>query len=451
MHPKPRRSKSETNPVTGYVRVAALACALLSTAGIVRAADAPPAPVSFRNAIQLALQHSGVMGIAAINQWRAQEVYKEARANYIPQITIGSGLGYSYGFPLTLEGSAPSVVNFNSVQSLFNLSLQQYVKAAKIDWKATSLDTQDKRDAVILDTALTYAQLDQLTAKTKALTEAQAAAEKAQFVSEQRFKEGVDSKLEVTKSQLLTARIRLRIAEAQGQADLLREHLAHLLGVPADSIATEPGSIPEIPLISQDDDLPARAVASSLPVKLAEQKAASAQARANGEHKAVYMPTIDLASQYAYLAQYNNYDYYYKHYNANNFSGGLNLRIPIFNAVQKARAQEAEADAMTAKKQVEMAKDQVREDTLKLQRSLRQLSAARDVARLEWEVSQGDLEAVKGRVQTGGANTRDEQNAELDSDDKHAAYLDAEFELSRAQLQLLRLTGELENWAIPTP
>jgi outer membrane protein len=451
MHAKPRRSKTEANPVTRYARVAALACALLFTAGIAPAADAPPAPVSFRNAIQLALQHSGVMGIAAINQWRAHEVYKEARANYIPQITIGSGLGYSYGFPLTLEGSAPSVVNFNSVQSLFNLSLKEYIKAAKIDWKATSLDTQDKRDAVILDTALTYAQLDQLTAKTQTLTEAQAAAEKAQYVSEQRLKEGVDSQLEVTKSQLLTARIRLRIAEAQGQADVLREHLAHLLGMPADSVTTEPGSIPEIPLISQDDDLPARAVANSLPVKLAEQKAASAEARSQGEHKAVYMPIVDLASQYAYLAKFNNYDLYYLHYTANNFSGGLNLRIPIFNSVQKARAQEAEADAMTARKQAELTKDKVGEDALKLQRSLRQLAAARDVARLEWEVSQGDLEAVKGRVQTGAANTRDEQNAELDSADKHAAYLDAEFELSRAQLQLLRLTGELENWAVPTP
>ena len=65
------------------------------------------------------------MGIAAINQWRARKTYEELRANYIPQLTVGSGLGYSYGFPLTLEGSAPSVVNFNSVQSLFNVSLQQ--------------------------------------------------------------------------------------------------------------------------------------------------------------------------------------------------------------------------------------------------------------------------------------------------------------------------------------
>jgi outer membrane protein TolC len=143
-------------------------------------------------------------------------------------------------------------VNFNSYQSFFNPSLRQFMKAAKIDWQATSLDVQDKRDAVILDTALTYAQLNQLTGKIKTLTEAQTAAEKAQFVSEQRLREGVDSKLDVTKSQLVAARIRLRLAEAEGQADVLREHLSGLLGVPAGSIAVDPASMPQLPTISQD-------------------------------------------------------------------------------------------------------------------------------------------------------------------------------------------------------
>jgi len=450
MRSKPRGPRIKTNPVASRARVMALACALLSVPPACGAADAPQ-PIPFRNAVEMALQHSGVMGIAAINQWRAHQAYVELRANYIPQITVGSGLGYSYGFPLTLEGSAPSVVNFNSVQSLFNLSLRQYVKAAKIDWHATSLDTQDKRDSVILDTALTYAQLNQVAAKLRTLEQARTAAEKAEFVSQQRLKEGVDSQLEVTKSQLVTARIRLRIAEAQDQGDVLREHLAQLLGVPADSIATDPESMPEIPAISQDDDLPAQAVGNSLEVKLAEQKAASAQARASGEHKAAIMPTADVATQYAYLARYNNYDQYFLHYTANNFAGGLNIRFPIFNSVQKARAQEAEADAHLAEKQVELTKNRVRENTLKLQRSLRELAAARDVARLEWQVSQGEQEAVKARVQTGEANTRDQQNSELDTDDKRAAYLDAEFALSRAQLQLLRMTGELEKWALPTP
>jgi outer membrane protein TolC len=449
MHAKPRRSIMKMNSFASCARAATLACALFAIPSFGAAADPPADPIPFRNAIELALQRSGVMGIAAINQWRARKTYEEVRANYIPQITIGSGLGYSYGFPLTLEGSAPSVVNFNSDQSFFNLALRQFMKAAKIDWHATSLDIQDKRDAVILDTALTYAQLSQLSSKIKTLGEAQTAAEKAQFVSEQRLQEGVDSKLEVTRSQLVAARIRLRIAEAQDQSDVLRDHLSKLLGLPADQIAVQPDSVPQLPAISQDDDLPARAVESSLAVKMADQKVAAAQARANGEHKAAVMPTVDLASQYAYLAKFNNYDLYYNHYTANNFSGGLNLRIPIFNSVQKAKAQEAEADALIAKKQADLTRNQVSEDTLKLQRSLRQLSAARDVARLEWEVSQGDLEGVKGRVQTGNANVRDQQNAELGSDDKHAAYIDAEFALSRAALQLLRLTGELENWAIP--
>jgi outer membrane protein TolC len=170
-----------------------------------------------------------------------------------------------------------------------------------------------------------------------------------------------------------------------------------------------------------------------------------------GEHKAAVWPTLDLASQYAYLAKFNNYDLYYRNYQANNFSGGVNLRIPIFNSVQKAKAEEAKADAMMAQKQAELTINHVREDALKLQRSLRELAAARDVAKLEWEVSQGDFDAVKTREGIGQANVRDEQNAELDTDDKHAAYLDAEFELSRAELQLMRLTGELENWAVPTP
>jgi len=449
MHSKPRRSTRVTNPANNRGRLVGLILALLFLPHLCFAGDPPDAvPIPFQNAVELALQHSGVMGIAAINQWRAYQAYREVRANWIPQLTVGSGLGYSYGFPLTLEGSAPSVVNFSSQQAVFNWSLKEYLKAAKIQWKATSLDVQDKRDAVILDVALTYAQLDQLTAKVAALTEAQTAAEKGEFISQQRFQEGIDSKLELTKSQLLSARIRLRIAEAQGQVDVLRQHLASLLGVPADTIATDPQSVPTIPEISQDEDLPAQAVANSFAVKQAHEQTAAAQARALGEHKAVILPTIDLASQYAYLAKYNNYDQYFKNYTANNLAAGLNIKFPFFNSVQKAKAEEAKADALIAGKQEELTKQKVREDALQLQRSLRQLSAARDVAKLEWEVSQGDLETVKGRLQSGQANIRDEQNAELDSDDKHAAYLDAEFALSRAELQLLRLTGHLENWAM---
>jgi outer membrane protein TolC len=409
---------------------------------------AAPEPLSFRKVVELSLEHSGVMGMATLGQLRARKTYEEARANYIPQFTIGSGLGYSYGFPLTLEGSAPSVVNFTSSQALFNPGLQQFMKAAKIEWKATSFDVQDKRNGVILDAALSYAQLDQLASKIKTLTQAQNAAERAQSITDQRLQQGVDSKLNLTRSQLVAARIRLRIAEAQGQVDVLREHLAALTGLPASDIQVTADSMPQLPLFSQEESVAARAIDNSPAVHLAEQRVAAQEARAKGEHRGLW-PIIDVASQYAYLAKFNNYDLYYLKYTPNNFSGGLNIRFPFFNPVQKAKAQEADTDTMLARKQADLTRNQVSEEALKLQRSLRQLEAARDVAKLEWQVATGDLEAVQGRLDTGNANLRDQQNAQLDVDDKYAAYLDAEFELNRASLQLLRLTGELENWAIP--
>jgi len=407
-------------------------------------------PITFRQAIELALQHSGVMSIATVNQWRSYKAYMEVRNHYLPQLTVGSGLGYSYGFPLTLEGSAPSVVNFTSTQSLFNLSLKQFVKAAKIDWKAQSFDVEDKKNGVILDVALSYEQLNNVTSRIAALKRAQEAADKAEYISEQRLKEGVDSQLDLTKSQLVAARVRLRIAEAEGQQDVLREHLAKLVGLTPAEIAVDGSSIPELPLISQEDDYSARAMANSPTVHLAEQKALAADANAKGEHRA-NLPFADLASQYAYLARFNNYDLYFLRYSANNLAAGLNIKFPFMNFVQKAHAQQADADAIVAHKQAELAKNQVAEDALKLQRSIRQLQAARDVAKLDWQVSQGELDAMGAKDQSGLATPRDEQNARLEANDKQAAYLDAEFELAKAELQLLRITGELENWAIPIP
>jgi outer membrane protein TolC len=372
------------------------------------------------------------------------------RNHYLPQLTAGSGIGYTLGFPLTLEGSAPAVANFTSQQSFFNLSLREFMKAAKIDWKATSFDVQDKRAEVILDAALSYAQLLNLTGKLATLREAQTAADKAEFVSEERLQEGVDSKLDVTKSQLAAARIRLRIADAQGQSDVLREHLAKLTGLTPAEIQPDPESMPQLPLISQEDDLAVRAAANSPVIRLADQRAEAAAARAKGEHKAS-LPFADIASQYAYLARFNNYDQYFLKYSSNNLAAGLNIKFPFFNPVQKAHAAQADADSIVAHKEADLTRNKVSEDTLRLQRSLRQLQAARDVSKLEWQVSQGDFDAAQARMQTGTANTRDVQLAQLDVNDKYAAYLDAEFELTRAELQLLRLTGELENWAIPSP
>src|SRR3982751_5540345 len=42
--------------------------------------------LSFGEAIGMALEHSGVMGIAKLNEWRSFKAYQEVRNHYLPQL-----------------------------------------------------------------------------------------------------------------------------------------------------------------------------------------------------------------------------------------------------------------------------------------------------------------------------------------------------------------------------
>ena len=124
--------------------------------------------------------------------------------------------------------------------------------------------------------------------------------------------------------------------------------------------------------------------------------------------------------------------------------------LPLFNASQRARAQAADADAVKATKQAEAAKNQVSEQTLRLQRSVAQLQAARDVAQLELEIAQKNLDAVQTRMDNGAANLHDLDDARTQVGERFIALQDVNFNLECSQLGLLRSTGDLEKWALGT-
>src|SRR5690349_24661837 len=55
-------------------------------------------------------------------------------------------LGASYGFPLSLEGAAPSIFNVNFQGDLINLAQRNYIKAAKSDVDVTKAQNADRRN-----------------------------------------------------------------------------------------------------------------------------------------------------------------------------------------------------------------------------------------------------------------------------------------------------------------
>ena len=415
---------------------------LFSPAGLLAEA------VTLRQAVQLALQHATGMGVSAAEQQRANANYRELRNSYIPQLNVGAGIGYTDGFPLSLEGAAPSLVNVTAQSALFNPALSDFIRAARDDVRVDSYNTKDQRNAVIQDTVLSYAELAKWERRLSGMRETLGEEEKMQVAVEQRVKEGVDSEMDATRARLSVARVRLRVAEASGAADVLREHLAKLTGVPTTSFEVDPESMPALPAVKEDQDLAVKSSDVSPAVQAAVERERAQFLRLRGEKKALW-PTMDFAAQYANLPSFSNYEQYYtRGFQPNNVTVGAAVRFPFLNFAQHARIKEAEADALKAKKQAEAARNSSSEETLRLQRSVTQMQAARDVAELEYEIAQQDVAAVKTRMEASTANLHDLDNAQMQVSERFIALQDVTFELERSQVALMRATGELEGWAV---
>jgi outer membrane protein TolC len=419
-------------------------------------------PVPLKRVVELALAHATGAGIAAADEQRAAAAYRDLHNSYIPQLMTGAGLGYSYGFPLSLEGSAPSLFNITAQSALLNPSLREFVQAAKVDSSVASLKSKDQRNQIIQDAAQSYAELAKWEQRLGKLQETEDAARKFQAAVADRVKEGVDSELDGTKAHLSAARVRLRIEEAKGAADVLREHISKLTGLAAADIQTDPDSIPAAPETPAEDS--SKAADSNPAVQASVEHARAQYLRAQGEHRVLW-PSVDFAAQYALLSRFNNFQNYYipskpcvtslgeflcvtNSFQQNNATVGVSIRFPLFNASQRARAEAADADALKATKQAEAAKNQASEETLRLRRSVAQLQAAHDVAQLEYEIAEKGLTAVQTRIDAGTANLHDLDDAHSQVSERFITLQDVTFELERTQLGWLRSTGDLEKWVL---
>lgn len=420
-------------------------------------------PVPLKQVVELALTHATALGVGAADEQRAAASYRELKDSYIPQLSTGAGIGYSYGYPLSLAGSAPSLFNVNAQSAVWDASLREFIKASHAESAVVALKNKDQRNQVIQDAVQSYAELGKWEQRLVELQQTEAEAERTETAVGERVKEGVDTQMDQERAHLATLRLRLRITEAAGSADVLREHLSKLTGLAAADIQTEPESIPDFPALPQEASTSLVTDANPT-VQAAVEHARAQYLRAKAEHRAL-LPSFDFAAQYALLSTFNNFQSYYipskpcivagvnvlcvtNSFHQNNQTIGVAIRFPFFNVGQRARAQAADADAIAAKKQAELTRNQVSEETLRYQRTVAQMKAARDVAQVEYDIAEKDVAAVQTRMDAGTANLHDLDDARSQVSERFIALQDVTLDLERAELGLLRSTGELEKWAL---
>ena len=406
-------------------------------------------PLRFQRGVELTLVHSGQLAMSQTDEQRAYQTYLEARDSYIPKMSIGSDVGYAYGFPLSLEGSAPTILNVTTQSSVWNPAQRDFIKAAKSDWIAARSEGANQKTQVIRDTALTYIELNKWESSLPILKDELIVADNIESTVNARVKEGVEKEIEGTRAQLIEAQVRMHVAEAEGAIDVLRTRLSQLTGLPANSIRTVRDSIPIL-----REDFPSTAAISQTPqstpsIESAEQSALAKQLRARGERRALY-PSADFAAQYGLInASLTNFEQFFvpHSFQSNNITFGLVLRFPFLDRSQHARAAAADAEALRARKEVDEIKNRASLDALKLQHNVERLRAGRDVADLRYKLAENALDSAHIRIKAETATLRELQDAAIDASERMLDVINANFELERTEVEFLRTSGSLESWA----
>jgi outer membrane protein len=407
-------------------------------------AAATPMAVSLKRAIELALLNSKEIQVAKIQASVADHAAQITKAQFMPNLYAGSGAGYSDGIPETPGGRAPSVVNVTYTEQVFNEPLRGQGKEMQEQAKAQKIALEEARNDVISRTAMAYLELAKVRHSLELLHAEQESAEKILQVTKERESQGFELPVEVTRAELIKARVVERILQLEEREDQLQVFLSYQLGLPENqAIDVTPEDLPG-EAEQAGDNLIAAALLKNTGLRLAESDVRAKEFRLKGEKRG-YFPTLELVSTYSLLAKYNNYSLYFNHFQPNNVNAGIDMRFPIFSAQVKANIGLAQVNLDAAKATLTNKRAELTAEVRQKTRRVREMDATKEVARLELQLAQQNVAVLQAQFGEGKLSLPNMEKARLDENDKWMAYLDANFQRQQAQLDLLKAAGQLDK------
>ena len=423
--------------------------AILVGVAVAAAPSRLPAQVSLATVVDLAERNSSAVKLADADLQKANAALAATENAYIPNLGIGSTVGYSHGFPT----GQPSVGSVSMQSLVFSYSQRQYTKAARAGVDAANLSLNDAREQVALDASTTYIELDTVNTELEAARQQESFANSLVQIEQQRAEAGVDSSMDLLQGRLTAAQIKLKRLHLETRAATLTKQIAVLTGMPVGTITPDHASIPEIPAVTGNEP-----VRTLLGVKSAGALALSKQFQARGDDLQWHRPQISFGAVYNYDSnELNSYSTYYNNFTPNNISFGLQIQIPFFDFGVRAKAKESAADALRATVEAEQAQRQNDVQIAELTGSLRELDAQAEVASLKQQIADDQLKSVLAQLELGNGSgigpgstpqlsPKAEELARIDERQKYQDARDAEFDLARTRLSLLRALGHMEDW-----
>jgi outer membrane protein TolC len=400
-------------------------------------------PLTLRQAVALAVKQNPDIELARLDAENARHAVRVAKDPFLPRVVMGSGLAYTNGFPMSIDGSAPSIVQARASQYLFNRPQNYTIAQAKENVRGAGFDVSNKRDEVAYRTTALF--LD---------------AERSARIGELARKETVSLQkvLETVQAQLSEGRA-LPLAEKQAAFSVARaRQIAENLELEQAGAETSLAVVVGFPAadrvrpVAEERPAPALPVSEEAAVQSAletsnELHKLQSQITAKGlemrSEKAARLPRADLVAQYGLLSKVNNFDQYFTKFQRNNGEIGVSFQLPIFSPGVASQLAQTETEVSHLRLELANARNRIAADLQQSYRDVKRAQTGAEVARLDLEVAREQLNVDLAQMQEGRLTLRQVEEARIVESDKWIAFYDAQYTLEKARWSVLRLTGGL--------
>ncbi|MDZ4802876.1 MAG: TolC family protein [Bryobacteraceae bacterium] len=400
--------------------------------------------LTLRQSVDRALRQNPEILMARFDELRAAENVQQVRDPFSPKLFVGSGLAYSSGMPMSIGGTVPAIIQAQATQTFYNKQLSYQVAAARENARGAGFDTSARRDQVVFQVANLHLAAARAVRLASLVRQQVESFDKIAGAVRARVLEGRELAIEARAADFRVAQAKQRLKVLESEQAQNEAALAIALGFPGeDRVRPVEEELPKIEMPASEVEAAKEALGNSKQLRRLESALQAKQLEAHSARAARY-PKIDLVSQYALAAKFNNFEDYYRRFTRHNGQIGMSFQIPLF-AGPAARSQAAAAsiDMNRLRVEINATRDRIAVDARKSFQDVQTAQASRDLARMDLDITRERLGVALAQFEEGRLPLRQVEELRSAESEKWVLFYDAQVVAERAQLELLRQSGTI--------
>ncbi len=256
---------------------------------------------------------------------------------------------------------------------------------------------------------------------------------------------GTELPLDLKRAEVNLAVSQQKLEAARLDADYYEMTLAVTLGYPAaDRVKPVSAELPAFDAPASEQDAADAALRNNRELRQMQSNVLAKQLDLRS-YKASRLPQVDLVAQYALFAKYN-YQYFFpsNKFTRNNFQLGASVTIPLLiGSASKGLAEQAVTDMQRLRVQMDQLRNRVMAETRRSYEQWKKAESMRDLTRLQLDLAREELTVLLAQNGEGRVSMTRVEQARLEESDRWMAVYDAETQVTRAKLAILRQMGTL--------